>query len=73
MKSSLQNLAPGEMSPVIAVHDSLFVVIEMHDIVKKGDKKTFEQAYGEVEELLTVQKQKEYYSTLLEEARQKYQ
>ncbi len=73
IKEVLQNLSPGELSPVLRVHDSLFVVIEMHDIVKKGDKKSFVQAYGEVEELLIVQKQKQYYSTLLEEARQKYQ
>lgn len=73
IKESLQNLAPGELSSAITVHDSLFVVVEMHDIVKKGNKKTFEQAYGEIEELLIVQKQKLYYSTLLEEAREKYQ
>lgn len=73
IKGVLQNLSPGELSPVLRVHDSLFVVMEMHDIVKKGEKKTFVQAYGEIEELLIVQKQKQYYSTLLEEARQKYQ
>lgn len=73
MKDILRKLAPGECSPVIALHDSLFVVMELHDIVKKGEKKTFEQSYGEIEELLTVQKQKQYYNTLLEEARKKYQ
>ena len=73
IKEVLQSLSPGELSPVMKVHDSLFVVMEMHDIVKKGDKKTFKQAYEEIEELLIVQKQKLYYSTLLEEARQKYQ
>lgn len=73
MKEALQKLAPGELSSVIAVDDSLFVVLELHDIVGKGEKKTFEQSYGDIEELLTVQKQKQYYSTLLEEARKKYQ
>ncbi len=73
MRALLQNLPPGELSPVIAVHDSLFVVMEMHDIVRKGEKKSLEQAYGQIEELLTVQQQKQYYSTLLEEAREKYQ
>lgn len=72
MKEALQKLAPGELSSVIAVDDSLFVVLELHDIVGKGEKKTFEQSYGDIEELLTVQKQKQYYSTLLEEARKKY-
>ncbi|WP_287373797.1 hypothetical protein [Prosthecochloris sp.] len=73
MKEVLLSLSPGEHSSVIAVNDSLFVVIEMHDMVKKGSKKTFEQAYEEIEELLIVQKQKQYYSTLLGEAREKYQ
>ena len=73
MKGFLQNMAPGELSPVIALHDSLFVVMEMHDIVKKDDKKTLEQAYGDVENLLIVEKQKQYYSKLLQQARDKYQ
>jgi hypothetical protein len=73
MKEVLPTLLPGELSSVITVHDSLFVVMEMHDRVKKGSKKTFEQAYDEIEELLIVQKQKHYYSTLLGEAREKYQ
>ena len=73
MKEVLPTLLPGELSSVITVHDSLFVVMEMHDRVKKGSKKNFEQAYDEIEELLIVQKQKHYYSTLLGEAREKYQ
>lgn len=73
MKDFLKNMTPGELSPVIAVHDSLFVVMEMHGILEKGDKKTLEQAYRDIEELLIVEKQKQYYSKLLEQAREKYQ
>ncbi len=73
VKGVLKDMAPGERSPVIVLHDSLFVVMEMHDIVKKGDRKTLEQAYGDIEDLLIVEKQKQYYTKLLKQAREKYQ
>jgi len=66
-------MVPGEISSVISLHDSLFVIMEMHDIVivKKGERESLLQAYGNIENLLIVKKQ--YYSTVLEKARKQFQ
>ncbi|MCW8795617.1 MAG: hypothetical protein OQK67_00965 [Chlorobium sp.] len=73
VKRSLNGMAPGEISSVISLHDSLFVIMEMHDIVMKGERKSLLQAYGNIEDLLIVEKQKQYYSTVLEKARKQFQ
>ena len=64
-------MAPGEISSVISLHDSLFVIMEMHDIVKKGERKRLLQAYRNIEDLLIVEKL--YYSTVLEKTRKQFQ
>ena len=73
VERALNSMAPGEISSVISLHDSLFVIMEMHDIVIKGERKSLLQAYGNIEDLLIVEKQKQYYSTVLEKARKKFQ
>ena len=73
MKRLLLSMVPGDISPVIKVHSTLFVVMHLHAVLGKGEKKSVAQAYEDIEELLIVEKQKQYYSTLLQQARDKYQ
>ncbi len=72
MKSLLEGMQPGAVSPVVALGDTLYVVMALRDRVGAGERLSLAQARKEIEELLTVEKQKQYYSTLLKQARETY-
>ena len=72
MKSLLESMQSGAVSPVVSLGDTLYVVMALRDRVGTGERLSLEQARKEIEELLTVEKQKQYYSTLLKQARETY-
>jgi len=69
----LRDMAPGDVSQAIPLNDSLIVVMQLLDRVEPGRRMTLDQCRGDIEELLIVEKQKQYYTTLLEKARETYQ
>ncbi|ASQ89547.1 hypothetical protein CHL67_00075 [Prosthecochloris sp. GSB1] len=73
MHSILREMTPGDVSRPIALNDSLIVVMQLLDRVETGGRMTLDQCRGDIEELLIVEKQKQYYTTLLETARETYQ
>lgn len=73
MRSMLRDMAPGDVSRAIPLNDSLIVVMHLLDRVETGRRMTLDQCRGDIEELLIVEKQKQYYTTLLETARETYQ
>jgi hypothetical protein len=72
MKSALQAMEPGMVSPVVKLGDSLYVVMKMIDVAASGQKMSLRQAYDKAERQLILQKKKAYYYTLLSKARKKY-
>ncbi len=61
----LERMRPKDITPIIKVRDSLFVVMRLDEKLDKGATMTFEQAYADIEEILRQQKQKAFFRYLV--------
>ncbi len=64
LRAILERMKPKDISPVMKLSDSLFVVMRLEEIVAQRQPKTFVQAFPEVLERLRMMKQKRFVDSL---------
>ncbi len=60
----LERMRPGDISPVLKLSDSLFIVMRLEELVASGQPKTLAQAFPEILERLRIIKQKRFVDSL---------
>lgn len=64
MRAVLERMKPKDVSPVMKLSDSLFVVMRLEELVVPRQAKTFAQAFPEILERLRIIKQKRFVDSL---------
>lgn len=64
LRAVFERMKPKDVSPVMKLSDSLFVVMRLEEIVASGQPKTFSQAFPEILERLRIMKQKRFVDSL---------
>lgn len=64
LRAILERMKPKDVSPVIKLTDSLFVVMRLEELVAQRQPKTFAQAFPEILERLRIMKQKRFVDSL---------
>jgi hypothetical protein len=64
MRAILERMKPKDVSPVMKLSDSLFVVMRLEELVVPRQAKTFAQAFPEILERLRIIKQKRFVDSL---------
>jgi len=64
LNAILERMKPKDVSPVMKLSDSLFVVMRLEESVAAGEPKTFAQAFPEILERLRMMKQKHFVDSL---------
>ncbi len=64
LRAILERMKPKDVSPVLKLSDSLFVVMRLEESVAAGEPKTFAQAFPEILERLRMMKQKRFVDSL---------
>lgn len=65
----LERMRPKDLTPVVKLQDSLFVVLRLDEKLEAGTPMPFEQAYPDVAERLWRQKEKAFYQYLVRTAK----
>jgi hypothetical protein len=64
LRALLERMKPKDISPVMKLSDSLFVVMRLEERVSQGEPKTFSQAYPDIVERLALINQKRFIDSL---------
>ncbi len=64
LRAILERMKPKDVSPVMKLSDSLFVVMRLEELVALGQPKTLAQAFPEILERLRLMKQKRFVDSL---------
>ncbi len=61
----LERMRPKDITPVVKVRDSVFVVMRLEEKLEPGTTMTLEQAYTDIVERLRYQKEKSFFQNLV--------
>jgi len=64
LRQLLQKMRPSNVSPIVKLSDSLFVVMRLEARVETGTKKSLKETYDEILHRLKLKKQKAFYAEL---------
>ncbi|ACF12783.1 hypothetical protein Ctha_0312 [Chloroherpeton thalassium ATCC 35110] len=69
LQQLLEKMRPSNISPIVKLNDSLFVVMRLETRVETGTEKPLEAAYDEIKQRLKLKKQNAFYIELQKRAR----